>query len=480
MDPHFGVAEGFRAPSVMADLRAGWERVVIPWDQAQPTGPGDFSHLGFTVSSAALQSELDRGVHLSAVLQFTPAWAQLDPAAGQRSTPRNLYLPYDDPNNYWAQFVYHTVSHYAGQINEWVIWNEPDIRLSDTGVDGTWTWAGSDEDFAQMQKVAYLAAKQANPNAVVVFPATTYWADELSSPRRPAFYDRVLAIFARDGQSAANNDYHDAVAVNLYRSPDDVYRIHELFNGIQARYGIAKPIWLTEANVAPTDDPLNTCKTGQQGPSSPGATLDHQADYAVQTFALGSAAGYQHMELYDMADDPSCAGSAWGLVRGDGTRRPVADAARTAIQYFSYFTRARFVPLQRGVEHWPAWPLNPGSYIPNWQVYQVVFDRPNGQRVTVLWNGDATPLRVRIPRSGSQAKLVDMRGTSRLLQSQVGGWLVDLPAATAHDAGDPEGYFYVGGEPQLLVEEGVDPSAPVAAPQLVAADHTAPVTVVTH
>src|ERR1043166_5054525 len=40
LDPRLGIAEGFRNPSVMADISAGWERLVLPWDQVQPSGPG--------------------------------------------------------------------------------------------------------------------------------------------------------------------------------------------------------------------------------------------------------------------------------------------------------------------------------------------------------------------------------------------------------------------------------------------------------
>jgi hypothetical protein len=468
LDTHFGVAEGFRAPDVMNDVQAGWERVVIPWDQVQPVGPGDFTHLGLTLPTDALNDELGRGVRLSGVLQFTPGWAQLDPSAGLRSPPKNLYLPFDDPNNYWGRFVYQTVAHYTGQIDDWLIWNEPDIHPSDAGSGGAWTWSGSDEDFAQLMKVAYLAAKKANPRATVAFPATSYWADELSTPRRQPFYDRLLNILQHDPQAAQHNLYHDAVALNLYRSPDDVYRVHDALAGIQHKYGIDKPIWLSEANAAPTDDPLSLCPPQSRAATAIRTTLDQQANYALQTFALGAAAGYQHMELYDMRDDDSCTQPAWGLMRADGSLRPVADAARTAITYFSNFTSARFVPLTREQQRWPAWPANPSSYIPNWQVYQVAFDRPGNERVMALWSGDGAALRVRIPKNGTSARLVSLHGFSRPLQDTAGSWTVDLPAATAHYRLDPDAYYFIGGEPVLIVEEGVDPASTTVPPVVVA------------
>ena len=467
LDARFGVADGFEDSGLMAELHGGWERVVIPWDEVQPDGPGDFSHLGMTLPADRLGTEISRGIHVAAVLQFTPPWAQLDPVAGQRSVPKNLDLPYDDPRNYWGRFVYETVRHYAGQIDEWIIWNEPDFRPDDPG-GSAYTWAGTDGQFARLLAVAYQAAKKANPNAVVSFPATSYWVDETSSPRRAPFYERLLRILTSDPLAAEHGLYHDAVALNLYRSPDDVYRVHSVFAAIQHRYGVDKPIWLTEMNAMPVNDPLSTC-ADHQITAGFKVTLDQQAAYAVQSFALAAAAGYQHVEFYNMTDDPTCQYPSWGLVRADGTRRPAAGAIRTALSYFSHFTSVQFVPLVRRQQAWPAWPDTPSSFLPNWQVYQVVFDRPQNQRVTALWNADGSPLRVRIPKNGASARVVDSHGIEHSAREEAGSWVVDLPPATARAQGDdsnrdPEGYHVIGGDPVLLVEDSVNLTAPVISP----------------
>src|SRR5436309_2232738 len=107
-DTRFGIAEGFRNPSVMSDIGAGWERLILPWDQIQPSGAGDFSKLGQTLTRTQVQHELDRGARVAGLFQFTPGWAAANPNDGQRSVPKNLSLPYDDPNNYFGQYVYQT------------------------------------------------------------------------------------------------------------------------------------------------------------------------------------------------------------------------------------------------------------------------------------------------------------------------------------------------------------------------------------
>src|ERR1700736_3610221 len=182
-DTRFGIAEGFRNPSVMADIGAGWERLILPWDQIQPDKAGDFSKLGQSLP------ELPRGTKVAGLFQFTPAWAASNIDDGKRSVPKNLGLAFDDPNNYFGQYVYQTARYYAGQIDQWIIWNEPEFKPTDPGAGGSFTWLGTDEEFAQLMKVGYLAVKKANPNAIVSFPGTSYWIDANSN--RPQYYDRI-------------------------------------------------------------------------------------------------------------------------------------------------------------------------------------------------------------------------------------------------------------------------------------------------
>jgi hypothetical protein len=466
LDPRFGIAEGFRDPSVMADIGAGWERVVLSWADIQPDGPDDFSWLGRTLPPAALAGEVNRGVKLAGLLQFTPTWAATDLADPGRSVPQNLDLPDDDPRNYWGHFVYETVRYYTGRIDEWIIWNEPEFQPGDAAGQGSATWLGTDQQFARLMEVAYRAAKRANPHAVVAFPGTSYWIDKNSG--RPQYYERFLKLESSNPDAAANHNFHDAVPLNLYRAPDDLVRVHQEFSDIQKRYNVTStPIWLLELNAMPTDDMSIPCaEIHARNPIQ--TTQAQQAAYGVQAFALAAAVGYGRIGFYQMVDDNPCVQSAvWGITRDDGTTRPVATTLRTAVQTFGGFVQARFAPLLRSPARWSAWPLDPTSYTPNWQIYEVVFDMPNRQRVTVLWNGDGAPLRARVPRQSSQARLLDMQGNPLATPTSVGqDWSISLPPATAHFAGDPNGYFFIGGDPLLLIEDNVPADAPVTPPRL--------------
>jgi hypothetical protein len=459
VDSRFGIAEGFRRPTVMADLGGGWERVVLSWADIQPNGPDDFAWLGRTVPASSILRDARAGIKIVGVLQFTPRWAQREPSSGQRSVPLNLELPFDDPRNYWGRFAFEVARFYAGQIDEWIVWNEPEFQPGDPGAGLSYTWLGSDEEFARLMKVAYLAIKAANPDAVVSFPGTSYWVDQ--SAGRAQFYDRYLSLVANEASS-----YHDAVSLNLYRTPDDLVRVHAVFEDIQRRHRLAKPMWLLELNAMPTDDREVPC--ADRHAASPFTTsMAEQAAYAIQALALAAATGYERIGFYQMVDDDACVQPAvWGITRDDGTRRPVADALRTAVTWFRGYTRARFAPLVRAAERWPAWPGDPTSFTPNWQVYQVALDQPHGRRVSALWTGDAGHTRVRVERHGTRARLIDRDGNSHPATGDPDAWIVDLPGATAHFATDPAGYHFIGGDPLLLVEEGVPTDAPVNPPQL--------------
>jgi hypothetical protein len=101
----------------------------------------------------------------------------------------------------------------------------------------------------------------------------------------------------------------------------------------------------------------------------------------------------------------------------------------------------------------------------------VAFDKPDQQRVTVLWNADGAPLRVRVARHGTTAQVYQLDGSSSAPEAGPGGYTLLLPAATAYFEAsatqrDPEGYHYIGGAPLFLVESRVDAAAPVAPPKL--------------
>jgi hypothetical protein len=107
--------------------------------------------------------------------------------------------------------------------------------------------------------------------------------------------------------------------VNLYRNPDDVYRVHSVLKNIQRQYGLDKPVWVTELNTLPVDDRRKTCAPVSDGSLENSATLEQQSAYVAQAFTLAAAVGYQRIQFFQMSDGDACqAQQLWGLIRADG------------------------------------------------------------------------------------------------------------------------------------------------------------------
>jgi hypothetical protein len=476
----FGVTETLWQSRRARLAGARWSRVVFYWADIQPRSSREW-RAGYYLRDDLIERERRNGIEVVGLLMNTPAWAAARPADGVRSVPAGLSLPVDDPRNHWATFVRKMASSYKGRIDTWIIWNEPDIRPGGPNA-MYYSWAGDERDYALLLKTAYLAARQANPGARIVFAGTTYWAD--ANAGQPLFLERALAVLASDPDARAHGFYFDAVALNLYTSPDDLVRVAGVYREVLGRYGLHAPLWLTETNAVPYDDPT---KGLRREPNGLRVTMDEQASFVVQAFAMALAAGYERVAFHAMADRDT-QDELWGLVRNDGSLRPAFVAYQTATRYLGGAERAAFVPLPRREWRWA-----PGGYHPNWQIYLVVVERAAGtpwpqptpvagtqptpaptatspadprgrQRVSVVWNGDPQPLDVLLPRLSERAALIDKYGRLRPLEPDGDRWRLTLPGATAHSPLDPDGYYFIGGDPLLLVEESVPDGAPVTPP----------------
>jgi hypothetical protein len=447
-DVFFGAVQSIYNPDRAAQAGVQWERLIFPWSLIQKTGPNAWNDGYFNDQQVA--QEINRGIQVVGLAAYTPQWATSTPQkAGTNNVPANLYLPFDDPKNYWGQFMYKLASHYAGQINTWIVWNEPD--LYDTKI--LYTWDGSITDMYQLVKVAYLAVKKANPNAKIVLPGLTYWLDKENG--RPLYLARFMEAASKDPTAAANGDYFDIVDVHQYTNPLNIYNAIRLYQRAMELYSVSKPIWVGESNVVPDDDPMNPL------PPTFHATMDQQASYIIQAFALARAAGAQRMSIYKLVDEArEGANELYGLVRNDGSVRPAFNAYQTAVKYMSKIDSAVYtwdgaseVPTEdqitallqndAGRTQW-IWPA---------AVNRVTLER-GPERDIVVWNASPKLVTAKIPAAAKSAEVIDKfgRDTGEVV-AQNGFYSLDLyPSADNTDPRDPSEYL-VGGEPRILVEK---------------------------
>lgn len=417
----FGIVEAYQAPNLAQAAGARWERLFFWWNQIQPTGSQEWK-TDQTISDQQIDSELQRGMTLVGLLGNPPRWATRN-----GSVPANLTAGVDDPQNYWAAFVKSIVKRYAGKIDYWIIWNEPDI---DAGKPWS-TWAGSEEEYYELLKDSYLAAKEVNPKAKIIFGGTTFYAD--STAGRKLFLERVLERAALDPTSKANGYYFDIVDMHIYSKSQDMYDIPAAYKDVLERYGVEKPLWIGEANVVPWNDP-----TAPMPPGGYRATLDEQASFVIQGMALAMAAGVERIGFYKMQDGSLTNGEAYGLARNDGSTRPAYAAFQTAAKLFSGFSQAQF-DQTLGVDR--------------------VIMSSGDRRVTVLWNPTPKPKSVKIRAIGVQDTLYNKNGQATGLKVPVAYGqnfaTFDLPPATANVADFNPNDYIIGGDPVILVEEGI-------------------------
>lgn len=417
----FGIVESYEAPNLAQAAGARWERICFWWNDIQPNGPQEWK-TNLILSDQKINSELQGGMNLVGLLGNPPKWATRN-----GSVPANLSGNIADPENYWARFVGEMVKRYAGRIDYWIIWNEPDIDAGES-----WsTWAGSEEEYYLLLKSAYLAAKAANPAAKIIFGGTTYWSDALAG--RKLYLERVLERAALDPTAKENGYYFDIVDLHVYSKSSDMFDIPKDYRDAMKRYGIDKPLWIGEANVVPWNDPV--------APMPPGgfrATLDEQASFVVQGMALAMAAGIERVGFYKLVDGELTHGEAYGLVRNDGSTRPAFSAFQTGARLFSQFSQAR--------------------YDDTLEVDRVVMESA-GKRTTVLWNPLPTPKSVKIRAVGTEATLYNKLGQATPLKIPVAYgenfYDFDLAPATANVVDMLPDHYIIGGDPVILVEEGV-------------------------
>jgi hypothetical protein len=366
-------------------------------------------------------------------------------------------------NNPWARFVYEAVNRYrpggllAQQlgwpaergVRNWEIWNEEDY---------TGFWIGAYTDYARLLKVAYLAAKHADPQARVIYgglaninPNSTWLPDTLS----------VINTWP---DKDANGWFFDAVAqhnyVNSYNTWLYLYRATVALN----TYTITnKSMWVTESNVWLCEDGDITppCVSGGS-PVPLRANLDEQAAFVVQSATYATwrnlvtpIDGIFHFLMYDDCADPLTGpdGESWwgglGLIRNPagkgcfsnwlpGQPRPAYDAFKTTIAQLR--------------DAAPKWRVTS----PTRQEVISFYRASSQERVVALWARSYLTQTAVLTATGTTAQLVGPTGTTVTIAPANGVYSITLPAATNYAATTPDGSAPIGGRPYFLVEP--DPS----------------------
>ena len=408
-DIRFGIIESYEDPGAAGRLGAAWTRVRFQWAEVQPDGPTGWEP---PLDDEALAAELDAGREVVGLLIGVPEWAR-----DRRGLPRGLTQPADDPDDRWGAVVGEVVARDAGRIDHWMSWNEPDI--DDPDAPGH-TWDGTIEEFVQLQRAAYLAAKAANPDAVVHLGAFTYYWD-------PGYMARFLDLVAADPDAAANDFYFDVATAHLYFQPNSVYNVLHAFRQALDAHDLGQPIWLVETNAPPMNDPYWKVENWTLA-----VDLNEQAAFIPQALSAAMAAGAERIAVYklkDTAGDRAANPEPFGLIRWDDSRRPAFDHYLIAIRLLGGVTAAER-------ERWDA-------------VGQVRLEQAE-QTTTVLFARLPDPQTAYVPATSDTAELVDMWGRRETIEAVGEYFTVELPAALCLQT--IADYCMIGGTTYYLIQ----------------------------
>ena len=210
---------------------------------------------------------------------------------GQAFTPKEM--------TQWQNYIRGEVSTNKNIIYYWEIWGEPSLYKY-----------GSPEEFVQLLKVTYPIIKKANPNAKVI---VTLGAEG----RDTSFEDEVLAL--------GGGDYFDILSFHPYGA--NPYLQEEI---------VKEAISHEQLVVAKYNNrwPLVISEIGQ-----PTSEVSEEEQARLAKFLYAEAAKnnipvtwFYWSDTHLLKNEKTGDGANWGLIRFDGTERPVFEAIRAYLK----------------------------------------------------------------------------------------------------------------------------------------------------
>ena len=228
----FGMHVGQLAADAWPSVSVGTFRIWNPdstWGALEPSpGEWDFARLDTRVEQARA-----RGASVLLVLSHPPAWASSRPDLqgynGSPAPPRDIAQ--------WRTYVATVAARYAGRIEAYEIWNEPNLAQF---------FVGSPQQLGELTRVAADAINSVDSQALVVsagFSARTGGAES------------YFRAYVASGIASAI----DVVGIHIYpypgNGPESMVGLAQRFRSIANGAGLSgKPMWNTEIGYGRSPD----------------------------------------------------------------------------------------------------------------------------------------------------------------------------------------------------------------------------------
>jgi hypothetical protein len=317
-----------------------------------------------------------QGMHVLGILGFPPAWASTAPADAARPW---VYKPKLET---WERYVEAVTRHFAGIVDHWEIWNEPNISVF-------WEPKPDAKEFMDVVRTGYAAAKRGNPKCTVITPglagAGEYGGD-------------FLGEMIRGGAVPSC----DALSIHPYRqtTPEESDLVGDLVRiaALCEQHGGRRALWLTE-----------WCWTTE---IPGGSTEERSALMTGRGIVLALGTGLVDRILWFRLADPGTdrfySEDNYGLCYNDLTPKPA---------YFALRTCARLLDGAR-----PVGELKLGAGVWNRQ-----FQRGD-EAVLALWAPESQVM-VALQTDRRSVPVVDLMGNEHAVETRDGVLFLEACAA---------------------------------------------------
>jgi hypothetical protein len=357
------------AVEMMGEAGMGWVRADFDWHLVEP----EDGKLSLEQYDRLYEDCEANGVKILGVLGYVPPWASSAPPNSTWDTI--IHSPPSSVERF-AEYVGQVVGYFAGRIDHWEIWNEPNYGF----------FLGTPAMYGAILEASYAAAKEANPESVILFGGPAAFGFEFI--KEVCFRSETRKSF-------------DILNVHEYLPLAE----GEFFQGVVNATRVArqlgkKEVWLTEM--------------GKKGWG------DEQAAHLARTFLLcltQRGKGLNRVFWYQMFHDDR---ESLGLLDENGTKKQ---------SYDSYGTLTSV--LGRGPK-WVGTARTKGIDLDDGETLYSLKYRTEGGTVIAVWRNTTLPYfgedrNVQVRVKGTMSRTVDLYG-NEIEATQEGRW-VEVPSS---------------------------------------------------
>lgn len=284
--------------SAAEDVGVEWGREQFNWDVIEPSD----NNFSWDTYDAVIAKYQQHNIKPLGLLTYSSQWASSNPGA----IDYEFYYP---DLTAWEDYVGEVAAHYAGTVDHWEIWNEPNHDAF---------WKSDAEQYAAHFAVAADAIKDANPDATVVLGglsgADTDFLDDVYNQLTDKSDIDVVAVHPYRVVGSNYNYSPEQTVDGLNSLSTDLYNIKAVIN----RHGQTDtPIWITEAGWTTYDDGV-----------SPLLQAQYLMRYYTIALSIPNVRKVFWYTLFDDTADESYSESQFGLLNDDYSEKLSADAFR--------------------------------------------------------------------------------------------------------------------------------------------------------